>query len=299
MAVGVGFEPTQAVASTVLAKQPLYQSWVSHRIAQRNCTGPDNRSRFYGPWLISFRRRNELETVCRGARKWLMHHSQAYTRVFPRCHLFYTVAFGARYRNLFFVSGPGSALSARAFWHFNTAILAKMIFYHKLCRHPTNRKTKDKDEKEAKFHLPFFFEILLPGNRVELFCASALPTLGYRVWFPTPKRGKMKKEKEGTPKRKWMENGSFRYTLILSHLFVFVSKNFLRRWFIPNMNFSSMIGSSCVFSAFLTAFLAWRNRIFIATGTDAALLSFRLLFVFPPLLRRIFRHLYRPLFLCA
>nr|DAI86368.1 MAG TPA: hypothetical protein [Caudoviricetes sp.] len=174
-----------------------------------------------------------------------------------------------------------------------------MIFYHKLCRHPTNRKTKDKDEKEAKFHLPFFFEILLPGNRVELFCASALPTLGYRVWFPTPKRGKMKKEKEGTPKRKWMENGSFRYTFILSHLFVFVSKNFLRRWFIPNMNFSSMIGSSCVFSAFLTAFLAWRNRIFIATGTDAALLSFRLLFVFPPLLRRIFRHLYRPLFLCA
>ena len=299
MAVGVGFEPTQAVASTVLAKQPLYQAWVSHRIAQRNCTGPDNRSHFYGPWLISFRRRNELETVCRCARKWLMHHSQAYTRVFPRCHLFCTVAFGARYRNLFFVSGPGSALSARAFWHFNTAILAKMIFYHKLCRHPTNRKTKDKDEKKAKLHLPFFFEILLPGNRVELFCASALPTLGYRVWFPTPKRGKMKKEKEGTPKRKGMENGSFRYTLILSHLFVFVSNNFLWRWFIPNMNLSSMISSSCILSAFLTAFLAWRNRIFIATGTDAALPSFRLLFVFPPLLWRIFRHLYRPLFLRA
>ena len=198
---------------------------------------------------------------------------------------------------LFWVSAV--LLSARAFWHFNTAILAKMIFYHKLCRHPTNRKTKDKDEKKAKLHLPFFFEILLPGNRVELFCASALPTLGYRVWFPTPKRGKMKKEKEGTPKRKGMENGSFRYTLILSHLFVFVSNNFLRRWFIPNMNLSSMISSSCILSAFLTAFLAWRNRIFIATGTDAALPSFRLLFVFPPLLWRIFRHLYRPLFLRA
>lgn len=194
---------------------------------------------------------------------------------------------------------PAVLLSARAFWHFNTAILAKTIFYHKLCRHPTNRKTKDKDEKETKLHLPFFFEILLPGNRVELFCASAFPTLGYRVWFPTPKRGKMKKEKEGTPKRKGMENGSFRYTLILSHLFVFVSNNFLRRWFIPNMNLSSMISSSCVLSAFLTAFPAWRNRIFIATGTDAILPGFLLLFVFPPFLRSIFRHLYLPLFLRA
>lgn len=297
--MGVGFEPTQAVASTVLAKQPLYRTWVSHRIAQRNCTGPDNRSRFYGPWLISFRRRNELETVCRGAQKWLMHHSQAYTRIFPRCHLFYTVAFGASTENCFFVSGLGSALFARAFWHFNAAILAKIIFHHKLCRHPTNRKTKDKDEKKAKLHLPFFFGILLPGNRVELFCASALPTLGYRVWFPTPKRGKMKKEKEGTPKRKGMENGSFRYTLILSYLFVFVSNNFLRRWFIPNMNLPSMISSSCVLSAFLTAFPTWRNRIFVTASTDAVLLGFHLFFVFPALLWRIFRHLYRPLFLCA
>lgn len=96
-----------------------------------------------------------------------------------------------------------------------------------------------------------------------------------------------------------MENGSFRYTLILSHLFVFVSNNFLRRWFIPNMNLSSMIGSSCVFSAFLTAFLAWRNKVFVTASTDTILPGFRLLFVFPPLLRSIFRHLYRPLFLCA
>lgn len=194
---------------------------------------------------------------------------------------------------------PAVPLSARAFWHFNTAILAKMIFHHKLCRHPTNRKTKDKDEKGAKLHLPFYFEILFPGNRVELFCASALPTLGYRVWFPTPKRGKMKKEKEGTPKRKGMENGSFRYTLILSYLFVFVSNNFLRRWFIPNMNLSSMIGSSCVLSAFFAAFPTWRNRIFVTASTDAVLLGFHLFFVFPALLWCVFRHLYRPLFLCA
>lgn len=193
---------------------------------------------------------------------------------------------------------PAVLLSARAFWHFNTAILAKMVFYHKLCRHPTNQKTKDKGEKKAKLHLPFYFEILLPGNRVELFCASALPTLGYRVWFPTPKKEE-NEERRRNSQTKGMENGSFRYTLILSYLFVFVSNNFLRRWFIPNMNLSSMIGSSCVFSAFLTAFLARRNRIFIATGTDATLLSFRLLFVFPPFLRSIFWHLYRPLFLYA
>lgn len=184
------------------------------------------------------------------------------------------------------------------FWHFNTAILAKMIFYHKLCRHPTNRKTKDKDEKKAKLHLPFFFGILLPGNRVELFCASALPTLDYRVWFPTPKKEE-NEERRRNSQTKGMENGSFRYTLILSHLFVFVSNNFLRRWFIPNMNFSSVISSSCILSAFLTAFFTWGNRVFETTGTDAILLSFRLLFVFPPLLWRIFRHLYRPLFLRA
>lgn len=298
LAVGVGFEPTQAAASTVLAKQPLYRSWVSHRIAQRNCTGPDNRSHFYGPWLISFRRRNELETVCRGARKWLMHHSQAYTHVFPWCHPLCTVAFGASAENCFLLWVPAALCLHRAFRHSNAAILAKMIFYHKLCRHPTNRKTKDKDEKKAKLHLPFCFEILLPGNRVELFCASALPTLGYRVWFPTPKKEE-NEERRRNSQTKGMENGSFRYTLILSHLFVFVSNNFLRRWFIPNMNFSFVISSSRILSAFLTAFLAWRNRIFIATGTDAVLPGFRLLFIFPPLLRRIFRHLYRPLFLCA
>lgn len=202
-------------------------------------------------------------------------------------------------KTVFLLWVPAALCLHRAFRHFNAAILAKMIFYHKLCRHPTNQKTKDKDEKKAKLHLPFCFEILFPGNRVELFCASALPTLGYRVWFPTPKRGKMKKEKEGTPKRKGMENGSFRYTLILSYLFVFVSNNFLRRWFIPNMNLSSMIGSSCVLSAFLTAFPTWRNRIFVTASTDAVLLGFHLFFVFPALLRRIFRHLYRPLFLCA
>lgn len=203
-----------------------------------------------------------------------------------------------QHRKLLFVSGPGSALFARAFWHFNAAILAKMIFYHKLCRHPTNRKTKGKDEKKAKFHLPFFFEILLPGNRVELFCASALPTLGYRVWFPTPKKEE-NEERRRNSQTKGMENGSFRYILILSHLFVFVSNNFLRRWFIPNINLSSMIGFSCVFSAFLTTFFTWGNRVFETTGTDAVLSSFRLLFAFPPLLRSIFRHLYRPLFLCA
>ena len=298
MAVGVGFEPTQAVASTVLAKQPLHRTWVSHRIAQRNYTGPDNRSHFYGPWLISFRRRNELETVCRGAQKWLMHHSQAYTRVFPRCHLFCTVAFGASTENCFLFRVTAVPLSARAFWHFNTAILAKMIFHHKLCRHPTNRKKRQR-RKGGEASPAFLFEILFPGNRVELFCASALPTLGYRVWFPTPKRGKMKKEKEGTPKRKGMENGSFRYTLILSYLFVFVSNNFLRRWFIPNMNLSSMIGSSCVLSAFFAAFPTWRNRIFVTASTDAVLLGFHLFFVFPALLWCVFRHLYRPLFLCA
>lgn len=204
-----------------------------------------------------------------------------------------------QHRKLFFVSGPGSALSARAFWHFNAAILAKMIFHHKLCRHPTNQKTKDKDEKEAKLHLPFSLKFCSQGTELNCSVRPHCPPWVIGCGFPHPKRGKMKKEKEGTPKRKGMENGSFRYTLILSHLFVFVSNNFLRRWFIPNMNLSSMIGSSCVLSAFLTAFLAWRNRIFIATGTDAALLSFRLLFVFPPLLWRIFRHLYRPLFLCA
>lgn len=204
-----------------------------------------------------------------------------------------------QHRKLFFVSGPGSALSTRAFWYFNAAILAKIIFHHKLCRHPTNRKNKRQRRKGGEASPAFLSEILLPGNRVELFCASALPTLGYRVWFPTPKRGKMKKEKEGTPKRKGMENGSFRYTLILSYLFVFVSNNFLRRWFIPNMNLSSMIGSSCVLSAFLTAFPTWRNRIFVTASTDAVSLCFHLFFVFPPLLRRIFRHLYRPLFLCA
>lgn len=127
-----------------------------------------------------------------------------------------------QHRKLLFVSGPGSALFARAFWHFNAAILAKMIFYHKLCRHPTNRKTKDKDEKKAKLHLPFCFEILLPGNRVELFCASALPTLGYRVWFPTPKRGKMKKEKEGTPKRKGWKTVAFA-TPLFYHICLFLS----------------------------------------------------------------------------
>lgn len=189
-------------------------------------------------------------------------------------------------------------LSACAFQHFNTAILAKMIFYHKLCRHPTNRKTKDKDEKKAKLHLPFFFEILLPGNRVELFCASALPTLGYRVWFPTPKKEE-NEERRRNSQTKGMENGSFRYTLILSYLFVFVSNNFLRRWFIPNMNFSSVISSSRILSAFLTAFPAWRNKVFVTASTDAILPGFLLLFVFPPLLRSIFRHLYHPLFLCA
>lgn len=160
-------------------------------------------------------------------------------------------------------------------------------------------KNKRQRRKGGKASPAFLFEILFPGNRVELFCASALPTLGYRVWFPTPKRGKMKKEKEGTPKRKGMENGSFRYTLILSYLFVFVSNNFLRRWFIPNMNLSSVIGSSCVLSAFLTAFPTWRNRVFVTASTDAVLLGFHLFFVFPALLWRIFRHLYRPLFLCA
>lgn len=222
MAAGVGFEPTQAVASTVLAKQPLYRTWASHRIAQRNCTGPDNRSHFYGPWLISFRRRNELETVCRGARKWLMHHSQAYTHVFPWCHPLCTVAFGASAENCFLLWVPAVLCLHRAFRHSNAAILAKMIFYHKLCRHPTNRKTKDKDERKAKLHLPFCFEILLPGNRVELFCASALPALGYRVWFPTPKRGKMKKEKEGTPKRKGWKTVAFA-TPLFYHICLFLS----------------------------------------------------------------------------
>lgn len=187
MAVGVGFEPTQAVASTVLAKQPLYQAWVSHRIAQRNCTGPDNRSRFYGLRLISFRRRNELETVCRGAQKWLMHHSQAYTHVFPWCHLFYIVAFDARYRNLFFVSGPGSALSARAFRHFNAAILAKMIFHHKLCRHPTNQKTKDKDEKETKLHLPFSLKFCSQGTELNCSARPHCPPWVIGCGFPHPK----------------------------------------------------------------------------------------------------------------
>lgn len=222
--------------------------------------------------------------------------------VYPRLSMVPSVlhrGLWCQHRKLFFVSGPGSVLSARAFWHFNTAILAKMIFHHKLCRHPTKPKNKKQRRKGGKASPAFLFEILFPGNRVELFCASALPTLGYRVWFPTPKRGKMKKEKEGTPKRKGMENGSFRYTLILSYLFVFVSNNFLRRWFIPNMNLSSMISSSCVLSAFLTAFPTWRNRIFVTASTDAVLLGFHLFFVFPALLRRIFRHLYRPLFLCA
>lgn len=199
-------------------------------------------------------------------------------------------------KTVFLLWAPAALCLHRAFRHSNAAILAKMIFYHKLCRHPTNRKTKDKDEKKAKLHLPFFFEILLPGNRVELFCASALPTLGYRVWFPTPKKEE-NEERRRNSQTKGMENGSFRYTLILSYLFVFVSNNFLWRWFIPNMNLSSMISYSCVFSAFLTAFLARRNRVFVAAGTDAVLPSFRPLFVFPPLLWCVFRHLHRPLFL--
>lgn len=127
-----------------------------------------------------------------------------------------------QHRKLFFVSGPGSALSARAFRHFNAAILAKMIFHHKLCRHPTNQKTKDKDEKETKLHLPFYFEILFPGNRVELFCASALPTLGYRVWFPTPKRGKMKKEKKELPNGKGWKTVAFA-TPLFYHICLFLS----------------------------------------------------------------------------
>ena len=116
--------------------------------------------------------------------------------------------------------------------------------------------------------------------------------------FPHPKKEE-NEERRRNSQTKGMENGSFRYTLILSHLFVFVSNNFLRRWFIPNMNLSSMISYSCVFSAFLATFSSWRNSVFVAAGTDAVLMSFRLLFVFPPLLWRIFRHLYRPLFLCA
>ena len=297
--MGVGFEPTQAVASTVLAKQPLYQAWVSHRIAQRNYTGPDNRSHFYGPWLISFRRRNELETVCRGAQKWLMHHSQAYTRVFPWCHPFYTVAFGARYRNLFFVSGPGSAFICPCFLAFQRRYPSKNDFSSQTMSPSDKPKNKRQRRKGGEASPAFLFEFLFPGNRVELFCASALPTPSYRVWFPTPKRGKMKKEKEGTPKRKGMKNGSFRYTLILSYLFVFVSNNFLRRWFIPNMNLSSMIGFSCVLSAFFATFPTWRNRIFVTASTDTVLLGFHLFFVFPTLLRCVFRHLYRLLFLCA
>ena len=299
MAVGVGFEPTWAVAPTVLVKQPLYQAWVSHRIAQRNCTGPDNRSRFYGLRLISFRRRNELETVCRGAQKWLMHHSQAYTHVFPWCHPLCTVAFGASAENCFFALSPGSALSAPCFSAFQRRYPSKNDFSSQTMSPSDKPKNKRQRRKGGEASPAFLFEILFPGNRVELFCASALPTLGYRVWFPTPKRGKMKKEKEGTPKRKGMENGSFRYTLILSYLFVFVSNNFLRRWFIPNMNFSSMISSSCVLSAFFTAFPTWRNGIFITASTDAVLLGFHLFFVFPALLWCVFRHLYRPLFLCA
>lgn len=124
-------------------------------------------------------------------------------------------------KTVFLLWVPAVLLSARAFWHFNTAILAKMVFYHKLCRHPTNRKTKDKDKKKAKLHLPFYFEILLPGNRVELFCASALPTLGYRVWFPTPKKRKMKKE-EGTPKRKGWKTVAFA-TPLFYHICLFLS----------------------------------------------------------------------------
>lgn len=192
---------------------------------------------------------------------------------------------------------PAVFLSARAFWHFNTAILAKMIFYHKLCRHPTNRKTKDKDEKEAKLHLPFSLKFCSQGTELNCSARPHCPPWVIGCGFPHPKKRKMKKERKRNSQTKGMENGSFRYTLILSYLFVFVSNNFLRRWFIPNMNLSSMISYSCTLSAFLTAFLARRNRVFVAAGTDAVLMSFRLLFVFPPLLWCVFRHLHHPLFL--
>ena len=201
-------------------------------------------------------------------------------------------------KSVFLFRVPAAPLSARAFRHSNAAILAKMIFYHKLCRHPTNQTNKRQRRRGGEASPAFLFEILFPGNRVELFCASALPTLGYRVWFPTPKKEE-NEERRRNSQTKGMENGSFRYTLILSHLFVFVSNNFLRRWFIPNMDFSSVISSSRILSAFLTAFLAWRNKVFVTASTDAVLMSFRLLFVFPPLLWCVFRHLHRPLFLCA
>lgn len=157
---------------TVLAKQPLYQAWVSHRIAQRNCTGPDNRSHFYGPWLISFRRRNELETVCRGAICFAPWPLAPDTEI---CFLFRV---------------PAVFCLHRAFWHFNTAILAKMIFYHKLCRHPTNRKTKGKDEKKAKLHLPFSLKFCSQGTELNCSARPHCPPWVIGCGFPHPKEEK-------------------------------------------------------------------------------------------------------------
>ena len=116
---------------------------------------------------------------------------------------------------------PAVFLSARAFWHFNTAILAKMIFYHKLCRHPTNQKTKDKDEKEAKLHLPFSLKFCSQGTELNCSARPHCPPWVIGCGFPHPKKRKMKKE-EGTPKRKGWKTVAFA-TPLFYHICLFLS----------------------------------------------------------------------------
>ena len=124
-------------------------------------------------------------------------------------------------KTVFLLWVPAALCLHRAFRHSNAAILAKMIFYHKLCRHPTNQKTKDKDEKEAKLHLPFSLKFCSQGTELNCSARPHCPPLVIGCGFPHPKKRKMKKE-EGTPKRKGWKTVAFA-TPLFYHICLFLS----------------------------------------------------------------------------
>lgn len=124
-------------------------------------------------------------------------------------------------KTVFLLWVPAALCLHRAFRHSNAAILAKMIFYHKLCRHPTNQKTKDKDEKEAKLHLPFSLKFCSQGTELNCSARPHCPPWVIGCGFPHPKKRKMKKE-EGTPKRKGWKTVAFA-TPLFYHICLFLS----------------------------------------------------------------------------
>lgn len=151
-----------------------------------------------------------------------MHHSQAYTRVFPRCHLFCAVAFGARYRNLFFCFGSRQCFICPCFLAFQHRYPSKNDFLSQIMS-PSDKPKKQKTKMKRRRSFTCLSTLKFCSQGTELNCSARphCPPWVMGCGFPHPKKRKMKKE-EGTPKRKGWKTVAFA-TPLFYHICLFLS----------------------------------------------------------------------------